>query len=140
MIAYWFFFALRPAATPHEGAWESVTVMIPDDGTEVGVRFDSPRGALTCGIGETQLAHGTHPVAYVEPGSHGLFRSPEDVEGGRNDTWTGLHSWELEAVRVPTQAWSSFDGAWGRVGPGPRSTGSLGPLFRREAADAMLLP
>ena len=41
---------------------------------------------------------------------------------------------ELEARRIPTLGWSSFDGAWGRVGAGPRTTGPLGPLFRREDA------
>lgn len=45
-----------------------------------------------------------------------------------------LRSWRLEPRRVAAMSWSCFDGAWGRVGGGPRTTGPLGPLFRRESA------
>ena len=132
VISYWFFFALSPSATAHEGDWQSVSVMIPDDGSEIGVRFDAPRGCLACGFGEAELVDGTHPVALVEAGAHGLFRSASEMDSGAGAHNVLLRSWELAPRRVPTLAWSSFDGAWGRVGAGPRTTGPLGPLFRRD--------
>lgn len=140
VITYWFFFALNPHAVAHEGDWERVSVIIPEGGRALPrVRYASGRGAITCGFDEVEVAEFTHPVVYVEPGSHGMHRGVEDLEAGASSGNTVvLRTWTLEAKRVPTLAWSSFDGAWGRVGAGPRTTGPLGPLFRREDVSSVL--
>lgn len=137
VISYWFFFALSPSAHPHEGDWQSVSVIIPEKGTELPhVQYGSSRQGVTCGFAEAEVVDGTHPVAWVEPGSHRMQRMAEDLDGPHAGHSVLLRSWELEPRRVPTLPWSSFDGAWGRVGTGPRTTGPLGPLFQREVSSA----
>ena len=138
VISYWFFYALHPDAYAHEGDWQHVSVLVPQDGAELPrVRFESPAGGVTCGFDSVEITDGTHPVAWVEPGSHATFRCAEDLDSGpRSANTILLKTWELEAKRIPTLSWSNFDGAWGRVGGGPRTTGPLGPLFRREEEGA----
>lgn len=137
VITYWFFYALSPHAIAHEGDWQSVSVMIPQNAELPHVRCESSRGGVTCAWTEVEVAEFTHPVVYVEPGSHGMFRAVQELDGGAScDNTVMVRGWMLEARRVPAMPWSSFDGAWGRVGRGPRTTGPLGPLFRRLDAGA----
>lgn len=134
VITYWFFYASSTTAGGHEGDWQSVSVVIADGGSELPyVQFGSSRHGVTCGFTEVEVAESTHPVVYVERGTHRMFRALSDLDGyPAGNHGVALRTWDLEARRVPTLPWSSFDGAWGRVGPGPRTTGALGPLFQRE--------
>lgn len=139
VISYWFFYGLNPHAIAHEGDWESVSVIIPEGNDQPRVRYASHRSGVTYQYGTLELAEFTHPIVYVEPGSHGMFRRAEELDGGPGESGIELATWELEPRRIPTLGWSSFDGAWGRVGAGPRTTGPLGPLFRREDATTVQL-
>ncbi len=138
VITYWFFYALNPHAIAHEGDWESISVILPDHSDQPRVRYASHRSGFTYQYGTLELTEFTHPIVYVEPGSHGMFRNGDDLDGGTGDP-IDLPTWDLEARRIPTLGWSSFDGAWGRVGAGPRTTGPLGPLFRREDSSTVQL-
>ncbi len=138
VISFWFFFACCPQGIAHEGDWASVSIILPGGGGATPLmRFASPRGGQTHVFDDVELAERAHPVVYVEPGSHGMFRRAGELEGAEGTMAIDLPTWQLEPKRVPTLSWSSFDGAWGKVGAGPRTTGPLGPLFRREDAAAM---
>jgi len=140
VIGYWFFYALKAAAQAHEGAWEHVSLLLSGVGAAPLVRFEGSAGAVTYGLGDIETVEGTHPVLYVEPGSHAMFRTAEESDGGRAEDYSvSLRGWRLEPRRVAAMSWSCFDGAWGRAGAGPRATGPLGPLFRRESAATIAL-
>ncbi|MFI5214538.1 MAG: hypothetical protein ACHQU8_08380 [Gemmatimonadales bacterium] len=135
VIGYWFFYALKPTAQAHEGAWEHVSLVLSGVGAAPLVRFEGPAGAVTFGLADVETVEDTHPVLYVESGSHMMFRTADEIGPGSADSYSLLlRSWRLEPRRMPAMSWSCFDGAWGRVGSGPRTTGPLGPLFRRETA------
>ena len=135
VIAYWFFYGHHTDAQAHEGDWEHVSLILSAVGAEPLVKFEGPAGAVTLSLEDVETAEHTHVVLYVEPGSHAMFRSADEIGAGRDDSYrTLLRSWRLDPRRVAAMSWSCFDGAWGRVGMGPRTTGPLGPLFRRETA------
>ena len=133
VINYWFFYALNVEAHPHEGEWGHIGLLFPGEG-EPRVRFEASWGSVSYAWRDVERVEGTHPVAFVEPGSHATFRSAAEVGGSEVAYPAQLRAWQLEPRRVPAMSWSIFDGAWGRVGGGPRTTGPLGPLFRRENA------
>jgi hypothetical protein len=134
VISYWFFYAISTQGAAHEGDWQCVSVVIPEGkGDLPHVQFGSSRRGVTCGFSEVEVAEFTHPIVYVDRGTHRMCRVAADLdEYPATDNTVALRTWSLEARRVLTMPWATFDGAWGRVGPGPRSTGSLGPLFQRE--------
>ena len=133
VIGYWFFYGLKTTAQAHEGAWEHVSLLLSGVGAAPLVRFEGPAGGVTFGLDDVETAEGTHPVLYVESGSHMMFRAAGEIGAGSEGRYSvSLRAWRLEPRRVPAMSWSCFDGAWGRVGGGPRTTGPLGPLFRRE--------
>jgi hypothetical protein len=69
----------------------------------------------------------------VDRGSHRMLRVETDLDDyPAHDNSVVLRTWSLEPQRVLSLPWATFDGAWGRVGPGPRTSGPLGPLFQRE--------
>jgi hypothetical protein len=135
VISYWFFYALRATAQAHEGAWEHVSLVLSGVGATPLVRFEGPGGAMSFGLDDVETVEGTHPVLYVESGSHAMYRTAQEIGAESADDYAVLlRAWRLEPRRVAAMSWSCFDGAWGRVGGGPRTTGPLGPLFRRESA------
>ena len=136
VISYWFFFAISRHAFAHEGDWVSFSVIMPAGNAPLRYRFESPRGGTMLDPQDVELSQG-HPVVFVEAGSHGFFRSAMELDIGLPPGRATARSWDAGARRIPTLAWSSFDGSWGRVGAGPRTSGPLGPLFRRlDAARA----
>ena len=130
VISYWFFYALNPHVIAHEGDWEPVTVVV-DEAGHAALRTDC-RDVMRLQSFETiELAEGTHPVIYVEPGSHRAC--PEPGRGDDNGAAGAvlLKSWRLAPRDVQALPWSCYDGAWGRVGATEATTGPLGPLHRR---------
>lgn len=138
VIGYWFFYGLRATAQAHEGAWEHVSLVLSGVGAAPLVRFEGPAGAMTFSLDDVETVDHTHAVLYVESGSHVMFRTAAEIGAARAGAYSVLlRSWRLEPRRIAALGWSCFDGAWGRVGGGPRTTGPLGPLFRRETAAAI---
>lgn len=132
VIAYWFFFALHSDTISHEGDWSQLAVIIPCDSAELPrVLFGARVGGEAFGFDEVETVDGTHPVAWVEPGRHGLLREAAGLDEPESHTLL-LRSWRIRDQRpVPAMPWSCFDGSWGRAGSSERATGPLGPLFRR---------
>ena len=135
LITYWFFYALNPHLVAHEGDWEPVSVLVRDGDATAVLRLDSRNGAGTLGFDEVELVDGTHPVIYVEAGSHRACSSRSDLNGSAMHT-VMLRSWRLPPKSLREMSWSSFDGAWGRVGAIESTTGPLGPLLRRTLSVA----
>ncbi len=137
VIAYWFFFALHSDTVSHEGDWSQLTVIVPCDSAELPrVLYGRRDGGRTWGFDEIDLVDGTHPVAFVEPGSHGLSRDARTLDAPGSHTLL-LRTWRIRQQRPLTgMPWSCFDGSWGRAGSAEGATGPLGPLMRRldEAA------
>jgi hypothetical protein len=134
VITYWFFYALNPLASGHEGDWQSVSVILPEGSADLPhVQFGSARHGVSCAFSDVEVAEFTHPVVYVDRGSHRMVRIEADLDDyPAREHSVVVKTWSLEPRRVLTMPWASFDGAWGRVGPGPRTSGPLGPLFQRE--------
>ena len=137
VISYWFCFALSRHALAHEGDWVALSVLHDDAARTMRYRFDAPRGGMVVDADAVEHTAG-HPHVYVETGSHGFCRSASELDYDLPAGPVVLSAWELEPRRIPTLAWSSFDGAWGRIGAGPRTSGPLGPLFRRLDAAGVL--
>lgn len=136
VITYWFFYALNPHVIAHEGDWEPVTVVVDEEGRGAALRMDAADGSLLQNFEGLELAEDTHPVIYVEAGSHRARSQPESLEGAAG---APLRTWRLTPHALQEMPWSCYDGAWGRVGATEATTGPLGPMFRR-VADAHVAP
>jgi hypothetical protein len=132
VIAYWFFYALHSDTVSHEGDWTQLTVIVPCDSAELPrVHFGRRGAGHTWGFDEIDLVDGTHPVAFVEPGRHGLSRDAEKLDAPGSHTLL-LRTWRIRQQRPLAELpWACFDGSWGRAGSAEAATGPLGPLMRR---------
>jgi len=136
VITYWFFYALNPHVIAHEGDWEPVTVVV-DEAGHAALRVDCHGSTRLQSFETLEIADQTHPVIYVEPGSHRACSEPLDAGLNGVPASVTLRTWRNTPTPVQHMPWSCYDGAWGRVGATELTTGPLGPLFRRMADAAV---
>ena len=130
VITYWFFYALNPHVVSHEGDWEPVTVVI-DEAGHAALRSDAHDVMRLQSLESLECVDGTHPVIYVEPGSHRAGSEPGQHDDNGMAGAVLLRSWRLPPKPLQDMRWACYDGAWGRVGATEATTGPLGPAFRR---------
>lgn len=161
-VAYWFFYPYDKFEIPdlpnqeHEGDWERVSIQLDSNDQLVQVfYYHHDNGMLRSP--ESLEFEGTHPVVYSARGSHGSYPNARDDyatkvpllydhtdRGPRWSTWNNL-------LKVESQLWYGFGGAWGEVGELPDHlpfpifnlltgsdwTGPLGPSPYKRSLDKL---
>lgn len=148
-VTYWFFYPYNKFEIPalpnqeHEGDWERVSVQLGRNDELLNVYYYSHDDGMRPPLGLIEF-EGTHPVVYSAKGSHGSYPQARDdyatsVPGffdhtNRGPKWS---TWD-NLLKVESQLWYGFGGAWGEVGEVPSNpifeklsgshwTGPLGP-------------
>ena len=146
VLYYWFFYIYNYFVVfEHEGDWEHISLYFhaTDFSTgalpscvyyaahNTGLVLDSAHESMEWFDDQGQLTpDGTHPGVYVSNYGHPSYPS-KSAEFRRKKKLRPWRSWEQPVVKIETQPWSLYDGAWGEVGEFVHSTGPLGPLFKR---------
>ncbi len=140
VIQYWMFYVFNPGEyNEHEGDWEMVQVVIPDDGQKwVGYSQHYSGQRATWDMVEKE---GNHFKVYVSRGSHanylrsysGKIGVASDIVG---DNGRILRPNDYTLVELKAQAWLSSDVLWGEVNSKEDfltgQAGPSGPLFRQD--------
>jgi len=87
-IEYWYYYAYNNYFNEHYNDWELMIVVLDSYDNPLKVRYGSHGYMRDCSLSEVQWI-GTHPVAYIEEGSHAM-----DVDAGSFPGGNPLHSWE----------------------------------------------
>lgn len=127
ILQYWFFAyyndSLLPLTGDHEGDWEMMQLRLRSDGAPAAATFSAheDQDATTCHWNALELAHGTHPYAYVALGSHGIYGHSgsfptETTVGplGQIDHADGLGSVASPSIGfLDGVGWEAWPGQWG---------------------------
>jgi len=162
-ITYWFFYPYDRFELPlplpdqeHEGDWERISIQLNESDEIAHVAFHTHDGKLVLPKEAVEF-EGTHPVVFSAKGSHASYPSPRDDfetalpgfpdQTNRGPKWTTLNS----LLKVESQPWYGFGGAWGEVGEVPKLfdfpvsgsifTGPLGPSrYKKSEHEWDLVP
>jgi hypothetical protein len=146
-VVYWFFFGYNNRlGDKHQGDWEHLAVRLDDDNLASKAAYYNH----LCDGDELQwksldVVEGTHPVAYVARGGHGIWPTPGTSRGrrptllGTCPDWykvKGLYdvramgprwdTWTRDLVDVTENGWYGAGVGWGKdggVGWGPLAPG-----------------
>jgi hypothetical protein len=131
VVQYWFFYLYNDWINNHEGDWEMIQLILPpQDSNDVddlvpdfaGYSWHNHIKKSFWSIGQLTIDSNTHPVVYVEGGSHWSHFWHLGIPV-RED----MSQYSIELLINP--GWLRFDGPWGIPG-GTGSSGSPGPVFR----------
>ncbi|MHA2003124.1 MAG: PKD domain-containing protein, partial [Candidatus Thorarchaeota archaeon] len=131
VVQYWFFYLYNDWANNHEGDWEMIQLILPPKGTS-DVEVLTPEIAgyswhnfieRSGWVFELLSLISTHPVVFVEEGSHASGFIPSPGTYYMED----MSQYSLELIS--NEGWLGFDGLWGEPGP-IGFAGSPGPVFR----------
>lgn len=165
-VAYWFFYPYNEfrlenpqvgSSFPiqsHEGDWERVSIQLDAENLPVNIFFYGHSGGLLAHWSTIHLYDGTHPIVFSAKGGHASY--PEVGEYNtelcvpfrgcaldRTDAGMQWRTWD-NLLKVESQPWYGFGGAWGEVGElpaigelsGSHWTGPLGPSpYKTSQAD-----
>jgi hypothetical protein len=99
-IEYWYYYVFNNYIIPHYSDWEVIIVVLDTDDNPQKIRFGS-HGIMSDFIPSEVEWDGTHPIAYVEEGSHAM-----DVDTGTFPGGNPFHDWEGVGY---TANWHEFE-------------------------------
>jgi hypothetical protein len=149
-VEYWFYWTYNDFTDKHESDWEMAQVdfdaATPREALKTGpyeVDFAQHAGGERSAWNDPKLdKQGTHPVAYIAPGSHAAYFGRERYLGkggsaifGCEDTSDSTERIPLRTVLLPNApvgagsqfAWLDFGGRWGQKEDGINN-GPTGPV------------
>jgi hypothetical protein len=149
-VEYWFYWTFNDFTDKHESDWEMAQVdfdaATPSEALKTGpyeVDFAQHAGGERSAWDDPKLdKQGTHPIAYIAPGSHAAYFGRERYLGkggsaifGCEDTSDSTERVSLRTVLLPNApvgagsrfAWLDFGGRWGQKEDGIYN-GPFGPV------------
>lgn len=167
-VTYWFFYPYDkfevglpyPTSIPdqeHEGDWERISFQLDSNDVLQKAFYYGHKDGMPLSLGSIEF-EGTHPVVYSAKGSHASYPHVGDDyatevpllhdhtdRGPKWFTWNNI-------LKVESQPWYGFGGAWGEVGElpvitipifsdifgnlsGSDWTGPLGPSLYKTSSD-----
>ncbi|MFW9911265.1 MAG: PKD domain-containing protein [Candidatus Thorarchaeota archaeon] len=131
VVQYWFFYIYDDWVNNHEGDWEMIQLILPPKGTSA-VENLVPEVAgyswhnhieRSGWVFDVLSLFTTHPVVFVEKGSHASGFVPP----GGTYLPEDMSQYSIELIN--NDGWLRFDGLWGEPGPSGFA-GPPGPVFR----------
>lgn len=149
-VTYWFLYGFNDSGREvgnHEGDWEQISVRLDDKDRATEVAFYG-HGTPHIRPWSQLLYFDGHPIVYSANGSHASYwkigefdRKGPGVVSGKDYTSGAGPIWKTwnRLVRVKSQPWYGYGGAWGEVGASrgvldKETTGPLGPSRYKEPA------
>ena len=133
---YWLFYGYDKAIMfSHQGDWERVTVDIYNNKI-VEIRLDQHGDSKVFNTNEVELteSNGVQILkVYSAKGTHATYEKVGNFGVANTDHTDNGYLWEItrKSESLATQPWKLFAGAWGEVGNSSKSTGPLGPWYKR---------
>jgi hypothetical protein len=89
-LEYWYYYVYNNYFNTHYNDWECMIVVLDNHENPVEVIYGSHGNMRACSPSEVEW-DGTHPIAYVEEGSHAMDVDPGTFPGGNPfHTWEGV--------------------------------------------------